>query len=96
MSTEFTGYLYHVVVRGECGPVTQQLFGDVTIEVGRGYTTIVFPDRDASELYGLLDRIQDLGLHLISIRRSAAPQPYPIRRSPGSTGQVPLLTWPDD
>ena len=88
-------YLYHVVVRGECGPVTQRLLGDVTIEAGRGYTTIIFPDRDATELYGLLDRIQDLALHLISIRRSPAPQPYPDPEKPRVTGQVPLQTWPD-
>ncbi len=77
---------------------TERLLGNVTIEASRGYTIIVFPAQDASELYGLLDRIQDLGLHLISLRRSAAPQPYPDPKKPRVrvTGQVPLQTWPDD
>ena len=100
VSTEFTGtrYLYHVVVTGECGPLTQRMFGDVTVEVSRGYTTIVLPARDVSDLNGLLDVIQDLGLHLISLRRSAAAQPHPDPDKPrvGVAGQVPLQSGPDD
>ena len=69
MSAEFsaTRYWYRLVVRGECGPLVAGLFGDVAIESGHGRTSITFPVRDDSELYGMLDRIQDLALHLISL-----------------------------
>ena len=68
MTTEFseTGHRYQLIVRGECGPLTEPLFDDAAIEPGHGCTSLIFSARDDSELYGLLDRIQDVALHLIS------------------------------
>jgi hypothetical protein len=59
--------------------LTEWLFGDAAIETGNGCTSPIFAARDDSELYGLLDRIQDLGLHLIT--------PYEV----GGTEAVPQL-----
>ena len=69
MATEFseTGHRYQLILRGECGPPTEPLFGDASIEPGHGCTGLIFSARDDGDLYGLLDRIQDLGLHLISL-----------------------------
>ena len=69
VTTEFseTGHRYQVIVGGECGPLTAWLFGDAAIQTGHGRTSLTFSDLDDSDLYGLLDRIQDLGLHLISL-----------------------------
>jgi hypothetical protein len=69
MTTQFsqTGHRYQLIVRGECGPVTERLVGDAAIEPDDGCTSLNFSARDDSDLYGLLDRIQDLGLHLISL-----------------------------
>jgi hypothetical protein len=69
MSTQFSdaGYRYQLVVRGECGPLLTGWFGEAAVEPGRGRTRISFTVRDDGELYGLLDRIQDLALHLISL-----------------------------
>ncbi len=84
MTTEVseTGHRYQLILRGECGPLTGWLFGDVTIETGNGCTSLTFSARDDSELYGLLDRIQDLALHLISLYEiggtEAVPHP-PVR-----------------
>ena len=62
-----TGYRYRISLRGECGPLVAGLFGDVAIESGRGRTCIIASVQDESELYGLLDRFQDLALHLVSL-----------------------------
>jgi hypothetical protein len=62
-----TGYRYRIILRGECGPLLAALFGDAAIESSRGRTCIIAAVRDDSGLYGLLDRIQDLALHLVSI-----------------------------
>jgi hypothetical protein len=43
------------------------LFTDVAIESGRGRTCITASVRDDSGLYGLLDRFEDLALHLVSL-----------------------------
>jgi hypothetical protein len=62
-----TGYRYRIILRGECGPLLAALFGDATIESSCGRTCIIAAVRDDSGLYGLLDRIQDLALHLVSL-----------------------------
>jgi hypothetical protein len=95
MTTGFseTGHRYQLILRGECGPLTGWLFGDVTIETGNGCTSLTFSARDDSELYGLLDRIQDLALHLISLYEiggtEAEPHP-PVRASLAHPGASPL------
>ena len=62
MTTEFsqTGHRYQLILRGECGPLAEGLFGDTAIETGDGCTSLIFSARDDSEFFGLLDRIQDL------------------------------------
>lgn len=48
------------------------MFADVAIESSHGCTCIIASVRDDSELYGLLDRFQDLALHLVSINELSA------------------------
>jgi hypothetical protein len=62
-----TGCRYRIVLRGECGPLVAALFADVAIESGGGCTCITASVRDDSELYGLIDRFEDLALHLITL-----------------------------
>jgi hypothetical protein len=83
MTTEVseTGHRYQLIVRGECGPLAEWLSGDAAIETGHGYTSlIVVSAQDDSDLYGLLDRIQDLGLHLISLYQAGGTEAVPISR----------------
>ena len=95
MTTESseTGHRYRLIVRGECGPLTDWLFGDAAIEPGNGCTSLNFSARDDSDLYGLLDRIQDLGLHLITLYEvggtEAVPH-LPLRASLAHPGASPL------
>lgn len=67
-----TGYRYRIILRGECGPLLAALFADAVIESSQGRTCITAAIRDDSALYGLLDRIQDLALHLVSLNELGA------------------------
>jgi hypothetical protein len=44
---------------------------------GDGCTSLIVSARNDSELYGLLDRIQDLGLHLISLNEADGTEAVP-------------------
>jgi hypothetical protein len=89
MSTESsgTGYRYHLILRGECGPLVAELFGEAAVETGHGWTRVIFSVRDDAELYRQLDQIQDFALHLVSLEEV------------GSTAAVPderQLRWPHE
>ena len=75
MTTEFseTGHRYQLMVRGECGPLTEWLFGDAC----DGGTSLIVSARDDSDLYGVLDRIQDLGLHLVTLDEAGGTEAVP-------------------
>ena len=62
-----TSYRYRIIVRGECPSLLAAIAAGAVIECGHGTTCITACVRDDSELYGLLDRIQDVALHLISL-----------------------------
>ncbi|HUD77257.1 MAG TPA: hypothetical protein VMR00_05355 [Streptosporangiaceae bacterium] len=58
---------YRIIVRGECGQLLTASFEDAVVEPAGGFTSIIAVIHDDSALYGLLDQIQNLALHLISI-----------------------------
>ena len=82
------GYRYQLILRGECGPLTAGLFGDAAIESGGGCTSVIFSARDDSELHGLLDRSQDVALHLISLNQIGGSSPGDV------TAPCPAQTLP--
>jgi hypothetical protein len=63
-ASEQTG---HVVVRGVLGPTIRSAFAECEIAPVRDETHLAVPLRDQSSLYGVLDRLQDFGLTLISV-----------------------------
>jgi hypothetical protein len=65
---EGLGSGFEVTVRGTTGPAVEAALGDVEISVV-GETTVV-RDRDADQaaLFGLLQRLQDLGLEVLDVR----------------------------
>ena len=73
-------YRYQIILRGECGPLVAGLFGDTAIECSHGRTCIIAAVRDDSGLYGLLDRIQDLALHLVSLNELDGAEGADARR----------------
>ncbi len=66
---------YRIIVRGECGRLLAASFEDAVIETGGGVTSIVAVVPDDSALYGLLDQIQNLALHLISVNEIGRSEP---------------------
>jgi len=63
---------YQIIVRGECGMLLVGIVEDLTAESSHGRTRVVISVRDESELYGLLDRLQDLAVHIISLNELSA------------------------
>src|SRR5580704_11751556 len=58
---------YRIILRGECHHVLTGILDGFTVESGRGWTCIMASVRDDSELYGLLDRLQEFALHIVSL-----------------------------
>jgi hypothetical protein len=60
---------YRVVVDGELSDDVVVAFEGMTLARSGGNTVLVGPFRDQAELRGLLTRISDLGLTLVSAKR---------------------------
>ena len=57
---------YRIVVRGEFGELLSSAFGEMTTLPKDGTTILVADVADLSEFYGVLDRLRDFGLELVS------------------------------
>ena len=60
---------YEIVVKGELGPTAACAFDGMRLEAESGETTIVGDVVDQAHLSGMLRRIADLGLELVSVTR---------------------------
>lgn len=58
---------YRIVVRGEFGDLLTAAFSDVTVEMGEGETALITTVRDSQELYGLMDRLRDHGVQILTV-----------------------------
>jgi hypothetical protein len=63
---------YEIVVRGVFGELLTSAFGDVAATVEDGDTVLVARIRDQADLFGLLDRVRDLGLHVVRVNELRA------------------------
>lgn len=62
--------IYQIRIRGHLGRGWAEWFGDVTITLEEGGETLLTcPVVDQAALYGLLRKVRDLGLPLISVTR---------------------------
>ena len=74
---------YRICIRGR---VTERLgfaLEGMRLEAGATETAFTGEIRDQSQLYGLLDRVRDLGLELVSVQPRPAADPTtttPIRK----------------
>ena len=64
---------YEIVVRGELSERFAAAFEGMTLAAGNGRTAISGPVVDQAQLHGLLGRVRDLGLDLVSVSSTAEP-----------------------
>jgi hypothetical protein len=58
---------YRIVLRGEIGDHFGVLFDGLTLERVSGTTVLTGTVRDQAHLHGLIERIQELGIELVSV-----------------------------
>ena len=63
--------MYLICIRGSVTERLGSALEGMHLEVGANETVFTGEIRDQSQLYGLLDRVRDLGLELVSVQ----PQP---------------------
>ncbi|OBG98305.1 hypothetical protein A5697_16760 [Mycobacterium sp. E3251] len=63
--------MYRICIRGRLTERLGSALEGMSLEVGPTETGFTGEIRDQSQLYGLLDRVRDLGLELVSVQ----PQP---------------------
>ncbi|HJX76290.1 MAG TPA: hypothetical protein VJ247_08020 [Gaiella sp.] len=61
------GRVGRIVVRGEFGPLLPAALPECEIAALSGETHVTAYVRDEAELYGLLQRLRDLGAELVSV-----------------------------
>jgi hypothetical protein len=67
---------YEIVVRGRLSDRSAAAFEGSTLRSRPGETTLTGELTDQAQLYGLINRLRDLGIELISVRADAgAPAP---------------------
>ena len=62
-----------IVVRGELSQRYVPAFDGMTLALGEGQTAITGPVIDQAHLHGLLNRVGDLGLELLSVNVMLEP-----------------------
>jgi hypothetical protein len=75
---------YQIVVRGELSQRFSTAFEGMTLDAEDGQTTITGPVVDQAHLHGLLDRVRDLGLELVSVNTTftrSPPTPHSANRT---------------
>jgi hypothetical protein len=65
--------IYRIVVRGELSQRYLPAFEGMALATGDGQTAIIGPVIDQAHLHGLLNRVGDLGLELISVNPALEP-----------------------
>jgi len=75
--------MYRICIRGRVTERLGSALEGMRLEAGATETVFTGEIRDQSQLYGLLDRVRDLGLELISVQ----PQPLADQTSKNHIGK---------
>ena len=68
--------MYRICIRGCVTERIGSALEGMRLETGEAETVFIGEIRDQSHLYGLLDRVRDLGLELISLHPQPATDPH--------------------
>jgi hypothetical protein len=80
---------YRIVVAGELSCRFAPAFDGMTVHCGGGQTEITGMVVDQSQLHGLLDRVGELGLELVSVNAIEDRPVDPLLRRGGAAGSQP-------
>lgn len=58
---------YRIVVRGEFGELLSSAFAEMSAQPHGGTTTLIADVADLSEFYGVLDRLRDFAIEIVSV-----------------------------
>jgi hypothetical protein len=61
--------VYQIQIEGQLGCEWTEWFGDMTITQDDGETLLTGPVIDQAALFGLLKKVRDLGMSLVSVNR---------------------------
>jgi hypothetical protein len=64
-----TSTTYRIVVRGELDPRFACLFEGMTMDAAEGTTVLAGQLVDQAQLHGVIERIEELGLELVSVQQ---------------------------
>ncbi|OBH97751.1 hypothetical protein A5678_23915 [Mycobacterium sp. E2733] len=67
--------MYRICIRGRLTERLGSALEGMSLEAGPTETRFTGEIRDQSQLYGLLDRVRDLGLELVSVQPQSAADP---------------------
>ena len=68
--------MYRICIRGCVTERIGSALEGMRLETGAAETVFTGEIRDQSQLYGLLDRVRDLGLELVSVQPQPATDPH--------------------
>ena len=69
MTADSPGTTYELVLRGEISDHFQVLFDGMRVTRSEGHTVLTGRVRDQAQLHGVIERIQELGIELVSVNR---------------------------
>ena len=75
MTADPLGTTYAIVLRGEIGDHFGVLFDGMHVTRSEGCTILTGPVRDQAQLHGVIERIQELGIELVSVNPLDASRP---------------------
>lgn len=61
--------LYEICIEGQLPPQWQSWFNGLEMSTANGQTRLSGPVTDQAELFGLLKKVRDLGMVLVSVNR---------------------------
>jgi hypothetical protein len=76
---------YRIVVREEFGDILSAAFPGISVEPGEGRTVLTVTVEDEQELYGIVDRLRDFAVSIVSISEmegNGAQGPSPSQQPP--------------